>query len=520
MTRGYNRVLTATAALVLLATGGCTDTTVEPESTITDANVFTDPNSYEAFVAKIYAGLAVSGQQGAAGRPDIQGIDEGFSQYLRLYWKMQELPSDEAVIAWGDVGIPEMNTQLWASSNPFVVAMYYRIFFQVMMANEFLRQTTDDKLSERGVGDALRARIQGFRDEARFLRALSYWHGVDMFGNIPLVTEADALGAVPPLQATRTQVYDFIVSELTDIQGRLPSPGVAGYGRATNAAASMLLAKVYLNAAVYTGTPRYAEALAATEAVIAGPFSLNPVYRNNFLADNNTSPEIVFPIVQDGEATKSFGGTTFLVHAACGGNMVPADLGVDGCWFGLRLKEEAFNFYTSGDLRTSYFFTAQPAAISSISNFNEGVPAPKFANITSTGQPGSNQVHPDTDFPMFRLAEAYLTYAEAHLRGGGGNRPQALAYVNALRQRAGIADISDAELTLDLILAERGRELLWEAHRRTDLVRYGLFTGGGYIWSWKGGPAAGTATESFRDLFPLPASELVANPNLTQNPGY
>ena len=520
MTRGFNRVLSAAALFLLLATGGCTDTTVEPESTITDANIFTDPNSYESFVAKIYAGLAVSGQQGAAGRPDIQGIDEGFSQYLRLYWQMQELPTDEAVIAWGDVGIPEMNTQLWSSSNQFVVAMYYRIFFQVMMANEFLRQTTDDKLTERGVSDALRARIAIFRDEARFLRALSYWHGVDLFGNIPLVTEADPLGAVPPLQATRTELFDFLVSELTDIQGRLPSPGVAGYGRATNAAASMLLAKLYLNSAVYTGTPRYAEALAATEAVIAGSFSLSPVYRNNFLADNNTSPEIVFPIVQDGARTKSFGGTTFLVHAACGGAMVPASLGVDGCWAGLRLKEEAFNFYESGDQRTSFFFTAQPAAISSISNFGEGVPAPKFANVTSTGAPGSDVVHPDTDFPVFRLADAYLMYAEAHLRGGGGTQGQALAYVNALRQRAGIADITAGELTLDFILAERGRELLWEAHRRTDLVRYGLFTGGGYIWSWKGGTPTGTATDTFRDLYPLPASELVANQNLTQNPGY
>jgi len=520
MTRGFNRVLTIAALFLLLATGGCTDTTVEPESTITDANIFTDPNSYESFVAKIYAGLAVSGQQGAAGRPDIQGIDEGFSQYLRLYWQMQELPTDEAVIAWGDVGIPEMNTQLWSSSNQFVVAMYYRIFFQVMMANEFLRQTTDDKLTERGVSDALRARIAIFRDEARFLRALSYSHGIDLYGNIPLVTEADPLGAVPPLQATRTELFDFLVSELTDIQGRLASPGVAGYGRATNAAASMLLAKLYLNSAVYTGTPRYAEALAATEAVIAGPFSLSPVYRNNFLADNNTSPEIIFPIVQDGALTKSFGGTTFLVHAACGGTMVPASLGVSDCWFGLRLKEEAFNFYGSGDQRTSFFVTAQPAAISSISNFNEGVPAPKFANVTSTGAPGSDIVHPDTDFPVFRLADAYLMYAEAALRSGGGNRAQALAYVNALRQRAGIADITDPELTLDFVLAERGRELLWEAHRRTDLIRYGVFTGGGYIWSWKGNTATGTATETFRDLYPLPASELVANQNLVQNPGY
>jgi hypothetical protein len=283
----------------------------------------------------------------------------------------------------------------------------------------------------------------------------------------------------------------------------------------------MVLAKLYLNSEVYTGTPRYAEALAATEAVIAGPFSLNPVYRNNFLADNRTSPEIIFPIVQDGASTRTWGGSTFLVHAACGGAMNPADYGVDGCWGGLRLKPEAYLRFGAGDQRSSYFFTTgQTVDIPNIGTFTNGIAAPKYSNKTSTGADGGSKVHPDTDFPMFRLADAYLMYAEAHLRGGGGSRAQALAYVNALRQRASAGDISDAELTLDFILDERSRELLWEAHRRTDLIRYGRFTGGSYLWAWKGGVQAGTATEEFRNLYPLPASELVANPNLTQNPGY
>jgi hypothetical protein len=114
-------------------------------------------------------------------------------------------------------------------------------------------------------------------------------------------------------------------------------------------------------------------------------------------------------------------------------------------------------------------------------------------------------------------------YAEAVLRGGGGSRGQALTYINALRTRAygdASGNITDADLTLDFILNERGRELLWEGHRRTDLVRFARFTGGSYLWAWKGGIEAGRATETFRDLFPLPANELVANPNLKQNPGY
>jgi starch-binding outer membrane protein, SusD/RagB family len=464
------------AALLTVGAGACTDTTELPITTITDTNYFNDPSSYRAMLAKIYAGLAVSGQLGPAGNGDIKGIDEGFSQYLRLYWKMQSLPTDEAVIAWGDVGLPELNTQLWASSNPFAVAMYYRIAFQVSIANELLRQTTDAKLAERNVSPELAADIQVFRAEARFLRALSYWHGIDLFGNIPLVTEEYVLGS--------------------------------------------------LNAAVYTGTAQYGQALAEAQQAIAGPFSLDPNFRHVFQADNHTSPEIIFPIVQDGRSTQSFGGTTFLVHASCGGTMSAAAYGVDGCWFGLRMKPEAYNRYGPGDQRTSFFWTdGQTVQVNSISTYTDGIPAPKFTNKTSTGADGSDptHTHPDTDFPVFRLADAYLIYAEAHLRGGGGDPAQALAYVNALRQRAygsTAGDIAAPELTLQFILDERGRELLFEAHRRTDLIRYGLFTGGTYLWAWKGGAAAGAATETFRDLYPLPASELTTNPNLTQNPGY
>lgn len=523
MNRNPRRALIA-ATLLILGAAGCTDTTELPTSTITDTNYFNDPSSYRAFLAKIYAGLAVSGQQGPAGNGDIKGIDEGFSQYLRLYWEAEELPTDEAVIAWGDVGLPEMNTQLWASSNSFVVSMYYRIAFQVSMVNEFLRQTTDAKLAARNVSSQLATNIKVFRAEARFLRALSYWHGIDLFGNIPLVTEADVVGTTAPLQSTRQAIFDFLVSELTAMQADLPAAAGAGtYGRATKEAAAMLLAKLYLNAEVYTGTPQYAQALAAAQAVIAGPFTLDPSFRHLFQADNNTSPEIIFPIIQDGLHTQTYGGTTFLIHASCGGSMVAGDLGVDGCWYGLRLKPEAYNRFPVGDPRGAFFWTAgQTVDVASIGTFTNGIAAPKFENKTSTGTGGSNPAFPDTDFPMFRLGDAYLIYAEAALRTGG-DRVQALAYVNALRERAygnTSADITDAELTLPFLLDERGRELLWEAHRRTDLIRYRLFTGGDYVWAWKGGAPLGTATETFRDLYPLPASELTANPNLAQNPGY
>lgn len=204
--------------------------------------------------------------------------------------------------------------------------------------------------------------------------------------------------------------------------------------------------------------------------------------------------------------------------------MNASDYGVDGCWYGLRMKPEAVTRYAAGDLRTSYFAaTGNGAAINSIGNFDDGIKAPKFSNRTSTGAAGSNPGFVDTDYPMFRLADAYLIYAEAALRGGGGSTAQALTYVNALRTRAygnTSGNITSGQLTVDFLLDERGREFLWEGQRRTDLVRYGKFTGASYLWSWKGGIKAGISTDAHLNLFPIPANEISANPNLTQNPGY
>jgi starch-binding outer membrane protein, SusD/RagB family len=526
MNKTTRRASFLAAALLLMSAAGCTDTLVSPKSTISEGNVFSDPASYPAFIAKIYAGLALTGQRGGAGEPDIDPAvfsDEGFSNYVRLLWNMNELPTDEAAVAWGDLSIQELNTGLWAANNAFVKGMYYRVYFQVALANEFLRQTEESKLSERGHNDpALRARIAEYRAEARFLRALSYWHGIDFFANIPLVTGPLV---TPPLQATRQEVFDYIVSELNDIMDDLPPAGAATYGRANEWAARMLLAKVYLNAEVYTGQPHWTEAMSEVTAVIgSGLYSLAPVWRNNFLADNHTSPEIIFPVPSDGLRSQAYGNTTFLIHASCGGAMNSATYGHAGCWGGIRMKPEAYNNYdrTNDTARTSFFVVTGQVPMSSLTTFTDGVAAPKFTNLTSTGAPGSDGTFPDTDFPMFRLADAYLMYVECHLRGGGGVAGTALGYLNAIRQRSyGDTTGNFAALPpLDTILAERGRELMWEAHRRVDLIRFGKFTGNSYLWSWKGGPQAGTTLDGKYNLFPLPESELSANPNLQQNPGY
>lgn len=519
-----NRIALAVAAALLLGLAACTDLTTNPTSTVSSGNIFNDPESYRAFAAKLYAGLAVSGQQGPAGEPDIEGIDEGFSQYVRGLWQLQTLPTDEAVIAWNDDTLPELNTMLWGPENRFSRAFFSRIFFQVTLANEFLRETSDAVLTERGVSQGLRNEIQRYRAEARFLRALSYWHGLDLFGEIPLITENQPLGERPS-QSSRAEIFDFIVDELNDIRTALPGVGQAAYGRADQGALLMLLAKVYMNAEAYGVGARYGDALSALQGVVGGPYQLAPDYMRNFLADNHTSPELIFAVPFDGARTRTYGGTTFLIHAAIGGNMVAGDYGVGGGWGGLRVTPQLVGLFQGGasgpDARSDIFFTSgQTLQVGSMSTFTQGYAAPKYRNVTSTGAPGANNEFPDTDYPMFRLADAYLMYAEAHLRGGGGSLDQALEYVNLIRERAygnESGNITADQLTLGFVLDERARELFWEGHRRTDLIRYGRFTGGDYLWAWKGNAQNGQAVEPCRAVYPIPGIELIANPNLRQN---
>ncbi len=518
------------AALLLTAAAACSDPTVYPKSTVTSATIWTDPHSYEAYTAKMYAGLILTGQIGpnasCFGCGDIAGIDEGTSEFLRLLWYMEELPTDEAVIGWTDAGVPEMNSWEWSATNTITNAMYYRVYYEALLANEFLRQTTASALSSRGVDAATRAEIQHYRAEARFLRAFAYWVGIDMFGDIPLVTDADPIGGAPPKQVARDSIYRYVVSELIAIADSLPPANATNYGRATPMAAHLLLANLYLNAGVYTNTPNWSGALTEAQTIItSNQFSLNPVFRNNFTADNNLSPEIIFAAVQDGTHTQTWGGMTFLVHAGCGGSMSAATYGMDYCWGGYRMKQQALRLFDRvNDSRAAFFWsTGTRDSVVDIGTFTDGVAAPKFTNKTSTGS-ATYATMIDTDFPVFRLAEAYLIYAEANIRGGGGSAASALGYLNALRERAyGNATHDFAALPpVDSILAERGRELLFEAKRRTDLVRFGKFSGGSYLWAWKGNAPGGTSVDAKYDLFPLPANELAANPSLVghQNPGY
>ncbi|MBN1819876.1 MAG: RagB/SusD family nutrient uptake outer membrane protein [Prolixibacteraceae bacterium] len=846
----YKIIVVLVSAIMFVFTACVNDLDTLPldQDVLTSASVYNDPDKYINVLAKLYAGLSVSGQIGPHGNNDLSGLDEGFGQYLRAYWYAQEVTTDEAILGWNDGNLRDYFEMDWGSNNEFISNMYYRIFYQISLCNEFLRETTEAKMNERGIQADRQTEIMGFRAEARFLRAMSYYHALDMFANVPFVTEEDAVGSFFPEQIARADLFNYVESELLEVEGLLPAPRTNEYGRADQAAAWMLLSKLYLNAEVYIEQEKYSEVITYTKKVIDAGYTLENNYEYLFLADNNLSNEIIFPITFDGLRTQTWGGTTFIINAEVGGSMVAADYGISGPWSGLRTMKSfvgkfynletlksakmpmksaiiaprksvadypvlyvagnyqaasgygadwspgdeniaklasvnndgvyegyiyfandnvefkllkspdwiendtngdpdaggmsgtlqigawggnnikvaekgfyriiadfnaatysvtktdwgligsgtpggwdsdtnlLFNpdtkawtgvmdltanevkfrandgwdinlgdnggdgtleynganiaiqesgeylvnlylgtpdytytieknstmdmwgligsatpsgwdsdinmvynedngtwsllidlkvgevkfrandswFYNLGDNEGDgtlerdggnivittpgkYLFILDPENLTYVMEgyidhramfytdgqnldiedpflFTDGWAITKFKNVTRDGVRGSHQTHCDTDFPMFRLADAYLMYAEAVLRGGsGGDMGTALQYVNLVRERAygnSNGNITQGDLNLDFILDERARELYWECSRRTDLIRFGKFSGGDYIWQWKGAVQEGKAIDAKYDLFPIPASDVVANINLVQNPGY
>ena len=497
-----------------------------PTNGLTADQVYSSMDGYKLAFAKVYGSYAQTGNNGP-GSGDIQGIDAGTSDFFRLFWGAQELSTDEAVISWGDAGIQDFHFMNWSSSNAFLQGLYYRSMYQITLANDFIRQSSDAKLASRGITGNDAATIKTYVAEARFLRAYQYWVLMDLYGNPPFVTEKDEIGNIPK-QIKRKDLFDYVVSELKAIEPDLKAPKTNEYGRADQAADWALLSRVYLNAEVYTGTADYNDAVTYSKKVIDAEYTLTPIYNWLFLADNNKNTnEFILTINYDGLKTQGYGGTTFLTHAPVGGEMNPSKFGITGGWSGARTTKNLPALFPdvtgNKDTRADFFTQGQNLEINDITSFTDGYAVTKFRNVTRDTANGSSLDYSDIDMPIFRLPEMYLTYAEATLRGGNGDKSLALQYINDLRERAygnSSGDIGANDLTLDFILNERARELYWEGFRRTDLIRFGEFTTSKYLWPWKGGVKSGTGVQAYRNLYPLPSTDVQANPNLVQNPGY
>lgn len=515
----------------LVALQGCTDLDEDLFSSVTDENFFqTDAEALSA-VASTYAQLR---------------------NMLWAYHNLSQHSSDETLVPvrgtdWDDAGRwRSMHKHTW---DPLLVDFndaWVGAATGVARASAVIQA-----ISSSGEGITNKDR---FIAELRFLRAFFYFQLLDFFGNVPIVDETSTEEL--PQQSSRADVFAYIESELQDIRGDLPPRsewGSSGFGRATVGAADALLARLYLNAEVMSGTltasgitrgpARWTDAAASADNVInSGEYSLADDYLDNFRVDNHTSPELIF-VTPTLSATGL--GLDFIMRTLHY-NQIP-----ETPWNGFIVLADVFNSFDTADRRADVFLvgqmyaqpnsgcigtecfsdTSSPALEDRNGNpliFTPGLFTPDGAPVTgepinvneTSGvrvvkweiDPGRTGQHNGNDFAWFRLGEMYLIKAEAAYRLG--NAADALANLNVLRDRAFGGDPGKRLTSVDedVILHERQFELLWEATRRQDLVRFDRFTSG--TWEFKGQSSA------HRNVFPIPQVQLDANPNLVQNPGY
>jgi starch-binding outer membrane protein, SusD/RagB family len=522
------------AAAIITGLSGCSKQfDLQPVNNVTANTLFTSASGYRQALAKAYSSMSLVGSNGALGSGDLPSeiiTDAGSSDFYRNFWYLQCLSTDEAGWTFSGntdpIGIHQMN---WTSSNFSVKCIYYRLFYTITLCNNFITESADDKLSSRGISGADAATVTTYKNEARFLRAYCYWALMDLFGTPPFVTETTPIGSpsLPP-QISRKDLFTYIETELKSLGTTLTDARANEYGRADKAAAWALLSRIYLNAEVYTGTARYTDAIAYCDSIINKGYTLHNNYKELMLADNNlNTDEFIWSLNYDGTYSQNFGGTTFLVHGPAGYSADSSGLG--GTWNCIRFPQQFVDLFDANDIRGQFWTGGQNKIMTNLlGTATDGYSSSKFRNKTRDFGPAphldKDKNYSDIDMPIFRLAEIYLTYAEAVKRGGtGGSDAQALSYLQQLAVRARPNDanaVNYPTLSLDYIINERGRELFWEGHRRTDLIRYGLFTTGTYLWAWKGGVASGTAVDSKYNLYPIPSDDLSANPGLRQTTGY
>ena len=354
---------------------------------------------------------------------------------------------------------------------------------------------------------------------------------------MPFTTETSPFGGgVNPKQASRKDVFDYCISELTDLasdESAMPAAR-SNYPRADKGAVNGLLARMYLNAEVYAGTPMWTEAKSACEAIFGMGYSLCPEYSDLFRGDNGENAdalkEIIFGVAYDAEQTQSYGGTSYLTLAAIAATDVTAEQkinGVNNGWAGIRVPYEYvqkyFNArnadyttgeYTVNDKRGGMFYIKgrQESMNDALYVFLNGWTCLKFNNIPHDMTndeflaTATSKAYSDIDFPMIRLGEIYLIYAEACMNLGQANT--ALPKLKELTDRAGVS--APSSVTADYLLEERARELMWEGHRRTDLIRYGKFTTPSFLWTYKGGTFTGQGFDDYMKIFAIPSSELAS----------
>ncbi len=529
----------AAAAMLTACVGDLDTIPLNPTDVTSETAYGADEEGYVQGLTKIYFQLVSNNTQ------DLQVADGGASEFIRAFWSTQEVTADAAKCAWGDAWVNDLNNNTWKGDvlNDAVYAVYVRTLQGITYVNEYLRQTSKANLDLRGVSADVAKKIDSYRAEARFLRAFYYWAALDTFGQVPFATEDSPFGGgYNPPQTDRVTVFNYVLDELEDLasaDSAMPA-AQSNYPRADKGSVLGLLARLYLNAEVYTGTAMWAEAKATCEEIYKLGYKLAPTHAELFRGDNGENPdakgEMLFAASYNAEHTQSYGGTTYLTLSTLSGDDGAVNItGINGGWAGNRVPYEYVQRwftdvntpdYTEGtynykDARAGYFYIKgrSESMQDNLNTFLNGWSCIKFNNVPHDktaeefAATAATKNFSDIDWPLIRLGEIHLIYAEACMHAGG----DASAQMRALADRAGVK--APATIDEEFLMAERARELMWEAHRRTDLIRYGKWISG-YNWTFTGGNFAGHDLPAHFDVFPVPSTELATNTELNQNPGY
>ncbi len=567
MNKIFKYIAPAAALLLSVGLSSCiNDLHVEP----IDPSVQTEVDATQLF-NKCYANFALAGNGGASGDCDVDGIDGGTSGLYRQYWCSQELTTDEAMCGWGDEGIPGYTFNTYDASHPMLRGYYYRLCVGVSYCNQYLKDFSDKDATMTAEVRFLRAftfylLMDGFGNIPFTTTISSEKPKQNTASETFDFIESELLAIAGESEDNSSVLADAMPHRKGDDR----------YGRVDKAAAWLLLARLYINSMSYGKGTRWEEAQKYADKVINSPYILNTTgsskevtltepgtentftdtweftpYQMLFMGDNDRTSaayEAIFPILSDGERTTSWGVALFLIASTHDGDMHDlryddfytdaakrAVNGVSGqAWGGNRARPDLVRKFfpyddapeglaaydtalAAGDDRALFDTKGRTLNITDPGTFKHGYAVAKFNNLTTDNSPVSDATHPDMDVFMMRKAEAYLIAAEA--AANMMDFTAATNYVKVIRDRAN-ATPKEIKSVADVV-DEWSREFYFEGLRRSTLIRNGMYGGNGnYLWQWKGGEYGGRNFESYRNLFAIPSSDLVANRNLQQNEGY
>lgn len=539
-----------------------------------DPNVEANP-SILGLYSKCYAGLIMEGNDGNA---DFTIDDAGKSTLLRNLYNFNVLSTDEGICWWSDGGIVDIGYNACMPGTATLRFLYYRLMSNITYCNHFLTleaaQSDKEKMAEVRLIRAYNYFLMlDFFGDPTFVESIT----ADIPQQAHCYNEkydaSKTYSRAELLQLGREFLFNWVkgqieMAEPDLIIARAKTDTDPDYGRMDKASAWLLLSRLYLNAGTYLNNdgqnnPYWDKALEYAEMVINSDYSLfddskisaqatSNGYRPYdllFMGDNGSngsSCEAILPLLQDGKVTKGYGGSLFFIAAMWNDKMQTVTnltAGTTGnTWSGMRCRPELIAKFTSNpesfvgkstaDIRAlniddrALFWGKGDGAdertldLGNNSSFYQGIVTTKWNNNYSTGATPHDTYDVDTDFFLFRVAEAYLNAAEAEMHINGEGSSKAKGYIDALRKRAH-ATVSTS-YTLNDVLDERAREFYFEGLRRTDLIRFNQFGGtqATYNWSYKGGNINGVTFDKTRNVYPIPTSEILANRNLVQIDGY